>query len=194
MWYNSLEGSFSLFFLFKGIHVPMEFHNRVVVFQTLHGGQRYTRLCPYLVQCATLYPFLLSQLLCLPCYHIIAPPPPFVPPSYMLPPLPSPLPLTSQFTPVPATAYPPMPPSSSPLPTIGPELIVSQYTLRPYSTFSKCRSPLSQTPPPLSPPPLSPLPPRCTTTFRTASTMISSPSVAFPPGPGTPPVLVPCGG
>ena len=35
--------------------------SRAVVFHTLHRGQRYTRLCQYLVHWATLYPLLLSQ-------------------------------------------------------------------------------------------------------------------------------------
>ena len=37
-------------------------HNRVVVFHTLQEGQRYTRICPYLVQFATFYMLLFSQI------------------------------------------------------------------------------------------------------------------------------------
>ena len=37
-------------------------HSRAVVFHTLHRGQRYARICPYLVYCATLYPLPLPQL------------------------------------------------------------------------------------------------------------------------------------
>ena len=37
-------------------------HNRVVMFHTLHRGQRDTLICPYLVNCATLYPVLFPQL------------------------------------------------------------------------------------------------------------------------------------
>ena len=37
-------------------------NSRVVVFHTLHRGQRDTRLCPYFVFFTTLYPLMLSQL------------------------------------------------------------------------------------------------------------------------------------
>ena len=37
-------------------------YSRVVVFHTLHRGQIYTKLCPYLITCDTLYPLLLTQL------------------------------------------------------------------------------------------------------------------------------------
>ena len=37
-------------------------HSRAVVFHTLHRGQRYTRLCTYFINCATLYPLPLPQI------------------------------------------------------------------------------------------------------------------------------------
>ena len=37
-------------------------NNRAMVFRTLHKGQRYTMLCPYLVKFYTLYPFILSRI------------------------------------------------------------------------------------------------------------------------------------
>ena len=104
-------------------------HNRVVVFHTLHIFQRDTKICPYLVNFATFYTLLLSQLrgssvltllhFILSDHHRPSPPPP-----------PSPLPLTGQFTPVTTTVSPSTPPVSSMTPLIGIELVASQYTVQ----------------------------------------------------------------
>ena len=47
-------------------------HIRTVVFHTLHIGQRYIILCPYLVYFATFYPLLFYQLR---GYSVLTPPP-----------------------------------------------------------------------------------------------------------------------
>ena len=161
-------------------------HIRAVMFLTVQRVQRDTRLCPYLVWFATLYPLMLSHLrrnsVLIPC--------PFSPPSHPrtppLPPLPSPLILLGQFPPVPATTSPPWPLTSSPPPRIGPELVGSQYTAWPYTAFAKFRFPLAQTPHRLFPPS-----PRCTPIFCPSSNVEDAPSVAAPPGIGNPPVPVP---
>ena len=97
-------------------------HSRAVVFQPLHRVQRDTRICPYLVCCANLYPLKLSQfrddfILIPPFTPPSNPSPPPSPPS---PPLPSPLPPLCQVPPVPTTASLSMPPSSYPSPLTGP--------------------------------------------------------------------------
>ena len=49
-------------------------NNRMLVLQTLHRGQRYARMCPFLVNCDTLYPLLLPHIPGLPSCHITPPP------------------------------------------------------------------------------------------------------------------------
>ena len=108
---------------------------------------------------------------------------PFLPTAHLCPPLPPfTLPLPGQLPPVTTTASPTGPPYSSPPPHIGPELVASQYTARPYSAFTKCKITLAQTPRPLSPTPL-----RYTPTFHSDYAVEAALSVAATPGLGNPP-------
>ena len=119
--------------------------------------------------------------------------PSFTPPSHTRPPPPLPPPspflLPGQFPPVHTTASLTMPPASSPPPCTGLECVASQYTAQLYSTFTRCRFPSDQTPPPLSPPLW-----RCTLAFFHTSDVASALSVAAPPGLGNPLGPVLCGG
>ena len=163
-------------------------NSRLVMFQTLHRGQRDTRLCTYLIRYANFYLLPLPQ----PRGSYVSTPSCTIPAHHFPPPLPSPpFPLTSpnQCLPVPTTASTPVPPGSSPLPCRGPEAITYQFNAQLYSAFTGCTSPSSQTLPLLEPPTL-----RCTPTYRLPAANKSAPPVSAPPGPVTPLVPVPCRG
>ena len=145
------------------------------MFLTLVRGQRDTRLCPYLVQCATLYPLMLPQPLGLP-YFCLVPPLLFLQSIFFrlrifLLCLPWPFQFSScLFSPL----------HTQPVP----ESIVLKYNEQPYSAFSECRSTSSQTPP-LQ---------RCNTTLCPDTDVGASLSVVLALGPGTPPGPGLCGG
>ena len=156
-------------------------HSRAVLFHTLNIGQRDTRLCPYLVYFATLYPLPLPHLL---GYSVLIPlfysSIPFLSASaaaaaVSLDPARS----SPAF---PATASPLVPPASSPRLCTGTELDALQYTAQPYSAFAECRFTSAQTTPPLSLPSLRYTPILCLT-----SAVAAAPSVAAPLGLGIPP-------
>ena len=153
---------------------------------TLHRFQRDTRLYPYLVYCANLYPFPLPHL-----RESSVLTPSFIPPAHTCPPPPqssltSTFNLPGQVLPITTTTSPPVPPTSSTTPRTGPESAASQYSVRTYSAFDKCRFPSAKTLPPIYLPPL-----RCNPTFYPTSAVASALSVATPPGLGNPPGPVP---